>query len=138
VSNTFHGRDIFAPVAGHLSMGGDPRFLGPVVTDWVRLPRSEPTREDKQIKGEVVFVDDFGNLATNIPRDWVEAAPANRRVMVGPNVVTRWVRTYGEQPPGTVVALFASEGRLEVAVAQGNAARRLGVGVGAGIVVCWD
>src|SRR5258708_3233617 len=59
VSNTFHGRDIFAPVAGHLSMGGDPRFLGPVVSDWVRLPRSEPKQEGQRITGEVVFVDDF-------------------------------------------------------------------------------
>jgi S-adenosyl-L-methionine hydrolase (adenosine-forming) len=138
VSNTFHGRDIFAPVAGHLSMGGDPRFLGPVVTDWVRLPRSEPKREGKQITGEVVFVEDFGNLATNIPRDWLEAVPADRRVVIGSVEVNQWVRTYGEAAAGTVVALVASEGQLEVAVVQGNAARRLGVGVGAAVVVRWD
>jgi S-adenosyl-L-methionine hydrolase (adenosine-forming) len=138
VSNTFHGRDIFAPVAGHLCMGGDPRFLGPVVTDWVRLPRSEPKRDGNQIVGEVVFVDDFGNLATNIPRDWIDKLPASRRVVIGPLEVTQWVRTYGDAAPGTVVALVASEGRLEVAVTQGNAARKLSVGVGAPVVLRWD
>jgi S-adenosyl-L-methionine hydrolase (adenosine-forming) len=138
VSNTFHGRDIFAPVAGHLSLGGDPRFLGPAVTDWVRLPRSEPKRETTRITGQVVVVDHFGNLITNISRSGMADVPAKPRVFVGPAEVQGWVRAYGEAAAGTLVALFSSEGYLELAVALCNAAKVLGVGVGAEVEVSWN
>src|SRR5581483_3627173 len=67
VSATFHGRDIFAPVAGHLSLGVQPSDLGPRVTEWVRLTLREPTAMADGVQGEVVIVDPFGNLVTNIP-----------------------------------------------------------------------
>jgi S-adenosyl-L-methionine hydrolase (adenosine-forming) len=132
VSATFHGRDIFAPTAGHLSRGLDPRELGPAVSSWVQLPTAAPQQTRDALTGEVVFVDHFGNLITNIPAAWVTKLGA---VVVGEETVTRWVRTYADAEPGTMVALISSTGHLEIAVAQGHAARRLGVAVGTPVTV---
>jgi S-adenosylmethionine hydrolase len=136
VSATFHGRDVFAPAAAHLSLGLDPRRLGPPLTEWVRLEFPQPVLSADVLAGEVLFVDTFGNLISNIPGD-AYAAWADRpaRVTVGGQAVTRRVRTYGEAPAGTAVALISSAGTLEVAVVQGDAARELGVGPGAAVRV---
>src|SRR5262249_30138985 len=67
VSATFHGRDIFAPVAGHLARGVPPEDLGPVVTEWQKLPLPPPVVMKDACQGEVLFVDHFGNLITNLP-----------------------------------------------------------------------
>jgi S-adenosylmethionine hydrolase len=133
VSATFHGRDIFAPAAAHLSLGFDPALFGPVLEDWVRLDLPAPVCAPDLLTGEVVFVDPFGNLITNLPG----AAWAGRaaRVTLGETAVTRCVRTYGEAPAGALVALSSSVGTLEVAVVQGNAARQLGLGVGTAVRV---
>ena len=129
VSATFHGRDIFAPVAGHLSLGLAPDLLGPRVTSWVDWQPPQPRRSRDALDGEVVFVDDFGNLLTNISGEvWRQCRL--RRVLVGDRPVERLVRTYGEAPVGTVVALVSSMDTLEVAEVQGNAARRLGATTG--------
>jgi hypothetical protein len=139
VSATFHGRDILAPVAARLSLGLAADELGPLVSDWVRLPLPVPTLTDERLSGEVVFVDPFGNLLTNIPASALASfTGAPLRVHVGPHSVTRFVRTYGDAEPGAVVALASSSGRLEVAVAQGNAARALGLGVGAPVEIMAD
>jgi S-adenosylmethionine hydrolase len=137
VSATFHGRDIFAPVAGHLSRGLDPQLLGPPVPDWVRLAVPAAEAEGGTWHGEVVFVDHFGNLITNIPADrFSPPTAADLRAQVGGTAVTpRWVRTYAEVGPGTLVALFSSSGTLEIAVPHGSAAARLGAGVGAPVTV---
>ena len=71
VSATFHGRDIFAPVAGHLTLGLDPRQLGPRVHDWVKLAVAVPVQTDDSFIGEVEYVDAFGNLISNIPEAWM-------------------------------------------------------------------
>jgi hypothetical protein len=138
VSATFHGRDIFAPAAAHLSLGLDPDLLGPTVSEWVRLD-ANPARHDpmrQEWVGEVAFVDTFGNLITNIPvrlvREW-GVRPLT--VRVGNLIVTQLVRTYGDAEPGTVVALASSGGAVEVAVVQGNAAQRLDARVGTPAVV---
>ncbi|HKB36138.1 MAG TPA: SAM-dependent chlorinase/fluorinase [Gemmataceae bacterium] len=136
VSATFHGRDILAPVAAYLSLGGDPNELGNPVTEWVRHPLPPATLEPRRLAGEVVFVDPFGNLLTNIPGDaFLALASGPVRVVVGAREVTRVVRTYGEADRGTLVALVSSSGLLEVAVAEGNAARELGVATGTPVVV---
>ena len=136
VSATFHGRDILAPVAGHLSLGTDPRALGPAVSQWVELEERPPTVEADRLAGAVVFVDHFGNLITNIPGDaFMALAGRPMRVMVGGHEVSRRVRTYAEAEPGALVALVSSAGTLEVAVVQGSAAKRLGIGVGAPVTV---
>jgi S-adenosylmethionine hydrolase len=138
VSKTFHGRDIFSPVAGHLSLGVDPQLLGPTVKDWVRLPQRQPKRTDESITGEIIFVDHFGNLISNIPSAMMADLPVSRRVSLASLEVRRWVGSYGEAEPATLVALLSSMGTLEIAECQGNAAGRLGVGVGSEVVVSWD
>ncbi len=134
VSATFHGRDVFAPVAGHLALGLDPQALGPLTTEWVRLTRREPVVGPDGVAGEVVFVDSFGNLLTNLPGTLLGEG-GRIRVTVGNRAVDGVVRTYGEADPGSLVALVSSLGTLEVAEVRGNAARRLGVSVGAAVLV---
>jgi S-adenosylmethionine hydrolase len=137
VSATFHGRDIFAPVAGHLSLGVDPADLGPSVTEWVHLPEPPPPRPGmNSLTGQVVFVDHFGNLITNIAAEGLQP-PTVLGVGKQGRKRFRWVRTYAEASPGTLVALASSNGMLEVAVVQGNAARALKAGVGTPVTVGW-
>ncbi len=136
VSATFHGRDIFAPVAGHLTLGLDPRQLGPRAHDWARLPTAVPVRTEHGIVGEVVFIDRFGNLITNIPEAWLpRGSDRDFQVSVDGQAVTNRVRTYGEAPAGTLVALISSVDTLEVAVTQGSAAERLKARVGSAVQV---
>src|SRR5262249_40579385 len=110
VSSTFHGRDIFAPVAGHLSQGLEAAKLGPSVGNWVLLETPAPQQTKDEIRGEVVFVDHFGNLISNIPADMVPDKP--RLVRVGRRMIRRfvWVRTYAEAQPGEVALLVSSDG----------------------------
>jgi S-adenosylmethionine hydrolase len=135
VSATFHGRDIFAPVAAHLSLGVPPADMGPVATAWVTLSPPEMRKGLNQVAGEVMFVDGFGNLITNIPAESVTRQPGGLKI--GKDWRTRfsWVRTYSDAAPGTVVALVSSDGRLELAVAQGNAAKVLHATVGTGVTL---
>jgi S-adenosylmethionine hydrolase len=138
VSDTFHGRDIFAPVAAHLSLGIDPAELGPVHADPVELPTVSAVTFGKQWRGEVQFVDDFSNLITNVPACKMKSLPV--RVSVGGSrpEVLRWVRTYSEAGPGELVSLFSSDGYFEIAEVNGNAARRIGVTSGAIVELEWD
>jgi S-adenosylmethionine hydrolase len=135
VSSTFHGRDIFAPVAAHLSLGVDPAELGPVRRDPVELSVRSAVTFGNRWKGEVQFVDDFGNLITNIPACKVKSLPA--RVSVGGGVPhpIRWVRTYADAAPDDLVCLFSSDGFFEVAQVNGSAAARLAVREGAVVEV---
>jgi S-adenosylmethionine hydrolase len=138
VSPTFHGRDIFAPVAAYLSLGVSAAQLGPSTTQWQQLAWPSPTRRPDGISGEVIFIDGFGNLITNITSATL-AAGGNRpaRITLGGTVVPRRVRAYSDAAPGDLVALISSNGLLEVAEVQGNAARRLSAGLGVGVVVEW-
>jgi S-adenosylmethionine hydrolase len=130
VSATFHGRDILGPVAAHLSLGIDPASVGPVVTEWVTLPILPPRRDASGLTGEVVFVDHFGNLITNIPAALLAELAGVLDFRVGNQRVASRVRTYGEAAPGTLVTLISSNGMVEFAVVQGSAARQLQLGVG--------
>jgi S-adenosylmethionine hydrolase len=143
VSATFHGRDILAPVAAHLSLGLDPAQLGPPVRDWVRLVIPPPRTITGGLAGEVVFIDNFGNVITNIPID--TNIPSDS--LQPPEVITigdrtlrgafRWVRSYSEAPPGSLVVLSSSTGLLEIAVAQGSAAQCLEATVGMPVTIGW-
>lgn len=138
VSATFHGRDIFAPVAANLSLGLDPRELGPIVADWVRLERPAPRHNAHGIAGEVLFVDRFGNLISNIPGEALTLDDRPKRVRVGDIEIPRIVRTYAEAPPGSLVALVSSGEWLEVAVTQGNAAQHLNAAIGTSVALDWE
>src|SRR5262245_5970287 len=136
VSATFHGRDILAPVAAHLSLGTDPADVGPLVENWVRLEIPEPHFGRERLIGEVVFVDRFGNLITNLPAGpFAALAVRPARIMVGNAEVPRTVRTYAEVAPGELAALISSVDTLEIAVNQGNAAERLSAAVGTPVQV---
>lgn len=128
ISDTFHGRDILAPVAGHLSLGLDPKLLGPAASTWSALERRAPEMNSHQMAGQVQFVDDFGNLITTLSGKLLD--DPGSRLFVGSIEVRVRVRTYAEAAPGTLVALSSSTGHLEIAVVQGNAAARLRVEVG--------
>lgn len=136
LSATFHGRDILAPVAGHLSRGLDPSALGPRLNseleDYVSLDLPKPVQSDGFIRGEVLFVDTFGNLITNVSQRLCKSL---RRALVESHSIDRFVRTYGEAEPGSLVALIGSSGRLEFAIVHESAAAYLGVGVGATVEV---
>jgi S-adenosylmethionine hydrolase len=136
VSNTFHGRDILAPVAGHLSLGIEPALLGPVVTEWQSLEMPQPHVGCNSITGEVFMVDDFGNLITNIPAKMV-AQPPDVLLVNKQSKAFRWVRTYGEAKPGQLVALISSSGYVELAVAQGSAAQQLKARQGTEVTIGW-
>jgi S-adenosylmethionine hydrolase len=129
VSTTFHGRDILAPVAGHVSLGLDAAQLGPSTTSWVEWNLPPVRLAPEGWIGEVVFVDDFGNLITNLPADVATRTPGCL-VEVGDHVIDRHVRTYGDASAGTLVTLGSSVATLEIAVVQGSARDRLKVMAG--------
>jgi S-adenosylmethionine hydrolase len=137
ISPTFHGRDIFAPVAAHLSRGTPLEGFGPPITDPVPLPLPEPRWEPHQVQGEIVRVDHFGNLVSNIPGDRLRAWLEGRtpRTAVGSLIITGLVETYGHLPPGEFAALVGSHGRLEIARVQGHAAHSLQCGPGTPVTV---
>ncbi len=133
VSATFHGRDILAPVSAHLSLGADASELGPLTQEWNHLDFPTPQREAGRLRGEVIFVDHFGNLITNIRGDL--AGVRDCTVWVDETEVPQFVRTYGDARPGTLAALVSSAGLLEIAVNRGSAAERLGAVFGTPIRV---
>jgi len=152
VSETFHGRDIFAPVAAHLSLGIRPESVGTPVSDLVGLSMPEPTRQGSAIRGQVIYVDHFGNLVTNIPAEQLAGAAPKRRgapgqiqVEIKGQLIRRLSRTYhevGQQARGqggrtgsSLLALIGSHGYLEIAVRDGNVALELGVSVGEPVYV---
>jgi S-adenosyl-L-methionine hydrolase (adenosine-forming) len=128
VSRSFHGRDVFAPVAARLAEGRSLRDLGSPLADPIMLdlPRAEPSSET--VRGEVVRVDRFGNLITNIPERLLPPAPLT--VEIGAEKISGLRLSYAEADPGRCAALVGSTGRLEIALFRGSAAEKLGVGVG--------
>lgn len=136
VSLTFHGRDIFAPVAAHLARGDDPAAVGPPLAGMVDLQLPPVHVADQRIDGEVICVDAFGNLLTNIGAEALARFPgAELSVTIGHTRVTGLATAYAAVPPGAAVALVNSWGVLEVAVRNGNAARMLSAGRGTPVTV---
>ena len=135
VSHTFHGRDIFAPVAAHLSLGVLPNEMGESIDSLAWLPMPKPTVVASGIEGEIVYEDWYGNLVSNIPQDLL-AGPSFTRVHIKQRRVDGLCRTFGDAPSGQeLIALIDSHGFLEVAVPNGSAAGLLGVKAGERIVV---
>ncbi len=132
VSRSFHGRDIFAPVAAHLAAGVPVEKMGEPVTDPARImiPRPEATIEGWA--GQVLAVDHFGNLLTNLGPEHLSA---NKRVVikVGEARIDGLVETFGEREPGSLVAMIDSSGVLEIAEVNGSAAEKLKVGSGTSV-----
>ncbi len=124
ISTTFHGRDIFAPVAGHLACGLDPAKLGPRVLDQLRLPWPKPIIKEKRIIGTVIHVDRFGNLITNISKDLLREKSIKK--VIFKNFEIPFKKTYADVKPNFPVALVGSDGLVEVAIFMGSAAKTFG------------
>ena len=133
VSNTFHGRDIFAPVAAHLSLGVAPEELGQSVASLTRLAVPVPQWEAGSLVGYVLHIDRFGNLVTSIAGEAVREDRGSMVVELAGVKVKGLASTYAVT--GTPVTLIGSHGYLEVALPGGNAATSLGVSVGDQVVV---
>lgn len=128
---TFHGRDVLAPAAVRLLAGQPGGSLGPPLEHIESLAWPEPEDTLHGMRGEVIHVDPFGNLVTNLPAALWPRIVAAGRLRVGTHDVTTLVRTYGDAAPGTPVALVGSQGFVEVAMVEGRADIRLAAAVGA-------
>lgn len=132
---TFHGRDVFAPVAAHLSLGKPPEVMGPRIDDPELLSVAVAEETDNEIHGEVVYIDRFGNLSSNIEARMI--IHPRGIVRVGNIAIHGISRFFQEKEEGEAVALVNSFGLLEIAVNRGDAAKSLGIHIGAPVKVTW-
>jgi len=140
VSATFHGRDVFAPVAGYLSRGTSPSVMGSLVENYVRFATSKPRADrDKKLVGVVLKIDKFGNLVTNIKSEDVSALAQtlspSYRISVASKEIGGLRSAFADGAAGEVFALFGSMSLLEIVTNRGSAARILNAGRGTEVVV---
>ena len=142
-SNTFHGRDIFAAVAGWLSKGVETRKFGDEVTDYVRFGSPKVKKvDDKTLKGVVLKVDRFGNLVTNfrpedVPQLFMENPP-EFRITVGKGELKRIRKTFGEGATGEIFGVLGSMGYLEIVANRSAAANLLQATKGSDVVLTFE
>lgn len=136
VSNTFHGRDIFAPTSAHLAAGVPLRELGTPITDPIRLDLPRPEKMENGWLAHITIIDIFGNLTTDLP---AEALNGRRDVLIRihDHEVDGIVDSYGHREAGDLIALVDSEDYLEVAVVNGSAAKELGAQIGDSVEVMY-
>lgn len=143
VSQTFHGRDVFAAVVGWLSKGVEVSKFGEEITDFVRFaaPKPKPV-SDKLMKGVILKVDKFGNLITNITPKEVpqlfQPEPPPFKILVGKHEITRIRSAYSEGAAGEVFGILGSMGFLEIATHRGAAARVVGADKGSDVGVLFE
>jgi S-adenosylmethionine hydrolase len=137
VSATFHGRDIFAPVAAHLSLGVPLDALGEPIDDWVKLSAcASATRLGEEIVGRVVHIDRFGNAITNIGEEMLAGMDRARVIVrIGAHALRGIKATYASAALGETIALIPSSWQVEIAVRDGNAAQTLGIRIGDEVVI---
>ncbi len=130
VSRTFHGRDIFAPVAAAIAQGTPLSSIGTQIDHWQRLDACQIDADSRSISeatcitAQIIYADSFGNLITNVSRSLIN----NRTITsieCGNNRISRFVETYGDASAGSLVSLYGSSNRLEIAIVNGNAAQHL-------------
>jgi S-adenosyl-L-methionine hydrolase (adenosine-forming) len=139
VAPTFHGRDIMAPAAAHLSLGVAPEELGQPLSSLQQLDWPGVVMRANRLAGEVVAVDSFGNLVTNITGDQLQGLPVDTglSVLCAGHETRGLFTTYADQPAMTLMALVGSNGHLELAIVGDHASRMLGIRVGAEVVIEW-
>ena len=138
ISPTFHGRDIFAPVAAWLAKNSQPEAFGEPITDFTRFVLPKPKSSDGALKGVILRADNFGNLMTNVTADDLpEAArkPGALQLAVAGKPVKGLVETFANGAANEPVALIGSSGFIEIAVNKGSAAKALGAARGAEVVL---
>jgi S-adenosylmethionine hydrolase len=138
VSKTFHGRDVFAPVAGWLSKNWQPGSMGEEITDFKRFALPRPKEADGLLKGVVLKVDSFGNLITNFRGEDLPAAAIEKgaiNLQVGTHAISKLVPTFANGNAGEAIAYVGSSGNLEIGVNKGSASRTLGLGRGTPVLL---
>jgi S-adenosyl-L-methionine hydrolase (adenosine-forming) len=135
VSNTFHGRDVFAPVAGYLAKGVEGEKLGDEISDYVRFSAPKPKAAgEKTMRGVILKVDRFGNLVTNFKLEDVpslfQTPPLPFKIVIGNREITELHNTYSEALPNELFGILGSMGYVEIASSRASAAQLLGVGKG--------
>ena len=138
MSRTFHGRDVFAPVAAWLAKGWQSGSMGDEITDFKRFAMPRPKATNGVAKGVVLRVDTYGNLVTNFRSEDLPASAQNGgpvSLQVGTHAVSRMVDTFASGKNGEAIAYLGSSGFVEIAVNKGNAAKTLGIGRGTPVVL---
>ncbi len=142
ISNTFHGRDVFAPLAAHVARGAAITALGEEISDPVLVHTPPPVFTPERIECRIQYIDHFGNLVTNLtqPRfdQWTQQNGYDKRRVViqsGDVVINGISETYSSQNPGELTAVFDGYDCLEIAVTQGNAAKHLQINIGQKVVI---
>ena len=129
VSITFHGRDIFTPVAAHIANGVPFEEIGSQISDFVDLDFGRGDIKDNTILGKVIYVDRFGNIITNITEDILpKDIEFNKkiRLSIGKNCIEiPFIKSYGFVKKGEILATIGSSNFLEIGINQGNAAKKL-------------
>jgi S-adenosylmethionine hydrolase len=138
VSKTFHGRDVFAAVAGWLSKNWQPASMGEEITDFRRFALPRPKEADGLLKGVVLRVDSFGNLITNFKSDDLPEGALEKgeiKLQVGTHAVSKLVPTFANGDAGEAIAYVGSSGLLEIGVNKGSASKTLGIGRGTAVLL---
>jgi S-adenosylmethionine hydrolase len=130
ISQTFHGRDIFAPVAAHLALGTPIESVGPPIADFVKKPLPKPRSRGGKLVGTVLRIDKFGNIITNFKKSHLGS---DFMIHLAGLSITRLYANFSEAEPGEFFAVEGSTGYIELALNQGSAADRLNVSLGAEI-----
>jgi S-adenosylmethionine hydrolase len=138
LSKTFHGRDVFAPVASWLSKGWQSGSMGDEITDYKKFAMPRPKAADGGVKGVVMRIDSFGNLVTNFRAEDIPASAKNGSGLglhVGMHAISRMVDTFANGKTGEAIAYIGSSGYVEIGVNKANAAKTLAIGRGAAVVL---
>jgi S-adenosylmethionine hydrolase len=140
ISRTFHGRDIFSPTAAHLARGVPPSEFGPEIKDPIKPSYTKPKTTNKTIEGEVIHIDDFGNIITNITTKNLQEIGITEgetiNVKIGEKTMKlKLCKSYAEVPQNQPLTIIGSGETLEISINQGNAANMLQVNIGGKIIV---
>jgi len=137
---TFEARDKMAPVAAWLSLGIDPAEFGPPTSRWFRFANQEPSLAGEELKGEVFYIDQFGNVITNVEGSWLKELAAKSQesnffLRIKNKQISHYSSTYAAAPYGKVSFLIGSLGLVEIFLREGSAAQTLGVEVGDEVII---
>ena len=137
MSTTFHGRDLFAPAAAHLSMGVKPEAFGPILDSWIKIDFEDPRTRGRLLMGKIIYIDAFGNLISNIDDQKLfnHVRKGSFVVRVGKRNIQGLKKAYSEGKKNELMALIGSGGFLEISVREGNAQKVLEVKRGDRITV---
>lgn len=133
VSHVFHGRDIFSPAAAHLAAGTPIQELGTEFDDPILIYQPEPSVTDEQIIGEIIYIDHFGSLVSNISHLEVERLRTDQKnilIEIGNSTIQGMVNTFGDREPGSLVCLYSSTGVVIVSLVNGSARDYLNGSIG--------